>query len=92
MHIQIPLSGYVVPHSTPVATASWSSCKGMLQGTALRYSSCWSSVPQCTLTATPTCSHHSGTALYETYAVGQRNPDVYYTSKKTFLLAIYIYI
>ena len=35
--------------------------------------------PEClqhTLTATPTCSSHSGTALCETYVAGQRNPNV----------------
>ena len=32
--------------------------------------------PHHTLTATLTCSSHSGTALYETYVTGQRNLDV----------------
>ena len=32
--------------------------------------------PQRTLTATSSCSSHSGTALYETYIGGQRNLDV----------------
>ena len=30
-----------------------------------------------TLTATPTCSNHSGTALYETHIASQRNLDVH---------------
>ena len=33
--------------------------------------------PQGTLTATPTCSSHSGTALYESYVADQKNLDVY---------------
>ena len=33
--------------------------------------------PYSTLKGTPTCSNHSGTALYENYAAGQRNLDVY---------------
>ena len=32
---------------------------------------------QRTLTATQTCSNHSGTALCETYIAGQRDLDVY---------------
>ena len=34
-------------------------------------------VPQRTLAA-PTCSNHSGTALYETYVAGRSNMDVYF--------------
>ena len=53
-----------------MATASESSCEGLLQ--LLRNVGA-----HCTLTATPTSSSHRGTLLYETYVEGQRNLDVY---------------
>ena len=47
----------------------------------------WGGTPQSpqeknpALTATPTCSGHSGTVLYETYVAGQRNLNVYENMK-----------
>ena len=53
-------------------TANRCSCKSMLLPNAVA-----AEYPQCTLTATPTCSSHSGTMLYETCRAVQRNLDVY---------------
>ena len=64
-----------------MATANWNSCKDTLRiqllhcrvapvGVAASY-------PECTLTATLTCSSHSDIVLYETYVASQRNLDVY---------------
>ena len=66
--------------STIVAMASWSGCEaeGTLQlfQQELPCNAVAAEYPQHTLTATPTCSSHSGVVLYETYVASQRNLEM----------------
>ena len=56
-----------------------SSCEGMLQllQQEVPHNAVTVEYPQHTFAATPACSSHSGTVLYESYIAGQRNLDVY---------------
>ena len=78
-HIQIPLTGYVgllyiiTQYRCGYCKLEWlwRYAEGTLQ---LLYNLCGTSC-----LATPSCSNHKGTVLYDTYLASRRNLDVYLT-------------
>ena len=81
IHIQIPLTSYVVSYI--YAVTLWYCKLGVTVRVYCNYTNSYCalqyllSLSQRTLTATSICSNHSGTVLYETNIASQRNLHVY---------------